>query len=48
MTSRHVIMGHVTSTGCSVTRFMSGPQQLPFANDVTSTVCFNRVMGEHN
>ena len=37
MTSRHVITGRVTSTGCSVTQFTSRPRQLPFANDVAST-----------
>ena len=29
MTSRHIIMGHVTSTGCSVMRFTSRPRDPP-------------------
>ena len=37
MTSRHVIMGCVTSTGCLVMRFMSQSRQPSFANNVTGT-----------
>ena len=37
MTSRHVIMGHATSTGCSVTRFVSRSRQPLFANNVAGT-----------
>ena len=48
MTSRHVIMGRVTSTGCLVMQFMSWPQQQLFANDVAGTTRFNHVTGERN
>ena len=37
MMSRHVITGRVTSTRCSVMRFMSQPRQPSFANDVAGT-----------
>ena len=36
MTSRHVITGCATSTGCSVMQFMSRSRQPPFANDIAS------------
>ena len=50
MMSRHVIMGHSTYAGVSVTQFMSRSWQLPFAsaNDGASPAHYNCIKGERN
>ena len=44
MTSHHVITGRATSTGCSVTQFMSRPQQrLQMTSPVPHALTMSRV-----